>query len=340
MEVKEIIKKEEWEGFLDTVRDKTFLQSWNWGEFNMMMGRKIWRLGVFDNTQLVALALVVKVEARRGTFLLVPHGPVVQEGQKEQTLSVLSQHLRELGLRERASFIRISPFWHRTAETDRMFAERGFRKAPIYAESESSWKLDIRPSEQDLLSNMRKTTRYLIKQASKNEDIRVWQSSGVQDVELFHNLSQAVGTRQGFVPFSKEHTKKEVAAFLTDHQVSLFFGSYKGEVVATALVIFWSGIGFYHQAASLPKYAKFSIPYLVQWEAIREAKKRGCAVYDFWGYVDPRKYPNHPWAGPTLFKMGFGGEPRLYAQTRDLPLSLRYWPTALFETIRRIRRRL
>ena len=41
------------------------------------------------------------------------------------------------------------------------------------------------------------------------------------------------------------------------------------------MIIFWSGMAFYHQAASLKKFAKFSIPYLLQWEAIKEAKKRG-----------------------------------------------------------------
>ena len=139
---------------------------------------------------------------------------------------------------------------------------------------------------------------------------------------------------------SKDHTEKEVAAFAQDNQVAMFFGSYKGELIATCLVIFWSGIGFYHQAASLPQHAKLSVPYLLQWNAILEAKKRGCKLYDFWGYVDPKKYPKHPWAGPTLFKMGFGGKPRLYAQTRDLPLDKKYWATYIFETMRRIKRHL
>ena len=340
MEIKEITNREQWEGFWSEVKDKTFLQSWNWGEFNTMMGRKIWRLGVFKETQLVALALVIRVEARRGTFLLIPHGPVAQDGYQEQSLKILSQRLRELGTEEQASFIRMSPFWKRTADTDNMFHDAGFRKAPIYAEYESSWKLDITPAEEDLFSNMRKTTRYVIRQALKNEDIQIRQSSDIKDVELFDKLSKDVGERQGFVPFSKDHTEKELTAFLNDNQASLFFGSYKGEIVAAALIVFWSGVGFYHQAASLPKYAKLSIPYLIQWKAIQEAKKRGCELYDFWGYVDPKKYPKHPWAGPTLFKMGFGGEPRLYAQTRDLPLNWKYWLTAFFETIRRMKRHL
>jgi len=108
--------------------------------------------------------------------------------------------------------------------------------------------------------------------------------------------------------------------------------------VAGALMVFCSGVGFYHQAASLEKYAKLSIPYLLQWEAIKEAKKRGCKMYDFWGYVDPKS--KHPWAGPTLFKMGFGGKPYLYVKTQDLPLSWRYWPTYIFERLRRVKRRL
>ena len=52
-------------------------------------------------------------------------------------------------------------------------------------------------------------------------------------------------------------------------------------------------------------------------EAIKEAKKRGCKVYDFWGFTDPEKFPKHPWAGPTLFKMGFGGHKEEYVKTQD-----------------------
>jgi len=105
-------------------------------------------------------------------------------------------------------------------------------------------------------------------------------------------------------------------------------------------VIFWSGIGFYHQAASRGEYSKYSIPYLLQWEAIREAKRRGCKLYDFWGYTDPKAYPKHPWAGPTLFKMGFGGTAYEYVKTQDLPLSWRYWPVFVFESLRKIKRGL
>jgi lipid II:glycine glycyltransferase (peptidoglycan interpeptide bridge formation enzyme) len=126
---------------------------------------------------------------------------------------------------------------------------------------------------------------------------------------------------------------------LRDNQAVCFFGKYKGEIVAAALVIFWQGVGFYHQAASLSKFAKLSVPYLLQWEAIKESKKRGCRIYDFWGFTDPQKFPKHPWAGPTLFKMGFGGYNIKYIKTQDLPISKKYWLIYFFEKLRKIKRK-
>ena len=205
---------------------------------------------------------------------------------------------------------------------------------------EATWKLDLTPSEEELLINMRKTTRYLIRQAMKNPDITIEKSEKLSDIEIYQKLNKEVAVRQKFTPFSYEYIKNEFEVFSKDNEALLLFGKYKREVAAAALVIFWSGIGFYHQAASLSKYAKFSIPYLLQWEAIKEAKKRGCKLYDFWGFTDPKKEPKHPWAGPTLFKMGFGGYKKEYVKTQDFPLSKKYWLTYFFEKLRKTKRGL
>jgi len=343
MQIKEITEKNVWDGFLAECGEKTFFQAWNWGEFRKAVGEKIWRFGIYNAERLVAVALASKKTARRGTYLEIAHGPTTElkvKSEKLKVIETLLQRLKNLAQEERASFLRVNPLWERTDENKEIFNELGFRQAPMYSTYESSWKLDITPSEEELLQNMRKTTRYLIRQTLKNKDIEVRQGLEPNDIEQFHSLSRAVGERQRFTPFSNKDTTKEIAALQKDGEVSLFFGFYKGKPVAASLVVFWSGIGFYHQGASLGEYTKLSIPYLVQWEAIKEAKRRGCTLYDFWGYVDPKKYPKHPWAGPTLFKMGFGGTPYEYVKTRDYPLSWKYWPTAIFETIRAKRRGL
>ena len=91
MEIEEVTNKQVWEDFLLECQQKTFLQSWNWGEFQKSLGNKIWRFGIFDHStssgqapstnsgqdkNLIAVALVIKHTAKRGSFLLVPHGPV------------------------------------------------------------------------------------------------------------------------------------------------------------------------------------------------------------------------------------------------------------------------
>jgi len=335
MEVKEITDKNIWEKFLLEHESKTFLQSWNWGEFQERMGNKTWRLGIFENGRLIGLALAVKIIAKRGTFLLIQHGPA------GKGLEGLLKELKKIAKEERAIFIRVAPLLKRNEENKKIFQNLGFKEAPMHANAyEATWKLDLAPSEEELLMGMRKTTRYLIRQGLKNQEINIVRSDNPEDVGIYDKLNKEVAGYQRFVPFSLQYVENEFEVFLKDGQAQLFFGKYRGEVVASALVIFWSGVGFYHQAALLPQYHKIPVSYLLQWEAIREAKNRGCKLYDFWGFVNPQKYPKHPWAGPTLFKMGFGGKQFEYVKTQDLPLSGKYWLTYFFEKLRKIKRGL
>jgi len=345
MELKEVTNKEEWESFLLHGSDRTFLQSWNWGEYNEKMGQKFWRLGAYNKDKLMGAVLVLKVLARRGTFLFIPHGPVIDDElsgkDKKEILELILLHLSDIAKEEEASFIRVSPLFEANEENKNIFIDLGFRDAPMHASAyEATWKLDIYPPDEDLVHKMRKTTRYLIRKATENADISIEITSDPKNIELYQNLNKEVSRRQKFVPFSPESIKNEFEVFAKDKEIVFIFGKYKGEVAAGAMIIFWSGIAFYHQAASLGKFAKFSIPYLLQWEAIKEAENRGCKVYDFWGFTDPEKFPNHPWAGPTLFKMGFGGYKKEYIKTQDFIISKKYWINYIIERIRKMRRGL
>ena len=348
MEIKEVIDKNICEDFLLSCEEKTFLQSWNWGEFEQQRNHKIRRWGFFDKEEMIAAALVIKIKAKRGTFFLIPHGPVIKKlldqfpEKKRKILEILLKELKNIGKDEGVDFIRLSPLWERKIDNQKIFIELGFRPAPIHADYtyEATWKLNLKPREEELLMNMRKTTRYLIRQTLKNKDIIVEKSAKKEDIEIYDKLNKEVAQTHKFVPFSFDYLKNEFEVFSKDDYVLWFFGKYKEEVVAGALVIFWSGIGFYNQAASNSKYAKLSIPYLIQWEAIKEARKRGCSLYDSWGYVSPKEQPKHPWAGPTLFKMGFGGRAYEYVKTQDFPLSKKYWLTYLFEKLRKTKRSL
>ena len=343
MEIREIINKQEWEDFFLKCQQKTFLQSWNWGEFQMALGNKIRRLGVFEEEKMISVALVIKHTAKRGSFLIIPHGPVTMKErieERKQILEILLSKLKSLAKEERVDFIRISPIFERNSENEKLFKDLGFRLRALHTHPESSWKLNIEPTEQDLLNGMRKTTRYLIRQAEKNNDIEIFQSFNIKDVEEFNKMHLEVVKKQNFVPFSLEYFKKEFLAFLPDGQIALFLAKYQGKIIAASYGVFWSNMAFYHHAALMPEYKKIPAAYLLQWEAIKEAKKRGCKIYDFWGYSDPVKNPKHPYSGPTLFKMGFGGYKEEYVKTQDFIISQKYWMSYIIETIRRIKRGL
>lgn len=344
MQIKEINDKQIWESFLLECQEKTFLSSWNWGEFQKSIEDKIWRLGIYNNQELIGVCLVIKVKARRGTFLFLPHSPVLKSlphSKELSSLEMLLARLREIAKEEKASFIRVAPIFKRTEEYRKAFKDLGFRKAPIHMHPEITWEIDISPSEQELLTGTRKTTRYLIKQAEKNPEIEIFKSNYIKDLERFSQLLKKTAQRHHFIPFSVDYLKNQFSCFDSDNQILIYLAKYKGEIISGAIMVYWQGIGFYHHGASLSKYNSNKVPasYLLQWEAMKEAKSRNCTKYNFWG-IAPEGKKNHPWSGLTLFKKGFGGYKKEYLETQDLPLSTSYYLTYLFERIRKIKRGL
>jgi lipid II:glycine glycyltransferase (peptidoglycan interpeptide bridge formation enzyme) len=219
---------------------------------------------------------------------------------------------------------------------------------------EITWELGINIPEQELLANMRKTTRYLIRQAEKNPDIEIIQSQNIEDLKLFWPVYRETAKRHNFVVFSKRYLQDEFEIFSKDGQVSLFLGKYRGQVVSAAIFVFWQEMCFYHHSGSLSKYNKIPVSYLLQWRAISEAKRRGCKIYNFWG-IDPVKKTikdldkkniletldkRHPWYGLSMFKIGFGGCIKEYIKTQDLVISPQYWVNYVIEFLRKRKRKL
>jgi peptidoglycan pentaglycine glycine transferase (the first glycine) len=333
----EITDEPTWEQCVAALRPHTFLQAWKWGLQYEYSGSKITRLGAYQDSQLVAVALLILVKARRGSFLLCPHGPLLMDGvSKKEVLSLLTQHAVGLAKKEKCDFIRFCPLLEKTEENTALFKSLGFRDAPIHMHPELSWLLDITESEDELLKGMRKTTRYLIKKSEK-DGVTITTSSDPEDIALFWPVYQETVDRQHFTPFSKEYLKQEFELFAKDGQAVFFFGHYQGELISAAIILFYGNSAFYHHSGSTHKFEKINASYLLQWRVIQEAKKRGCELYNFWG-IAPENRPKHPWVGLSLFKKGFGGFAEEYVHAQDKPISAKYGLNYLIETSRRIKR--
>lgn len=340
--IKPITERKDWDVFLDTAKPHTFLHSWNWGELNKKREDTVWRFGMFDGDALSGVALVIKVNARRGSFLFCPHGPLAQLSASGSQLSAIVHALRDfliqLAKKELVSFIRICSLLENSEENKKLFRELGFRAAPIHMHPERAWMLDISKSEDEILRGMRKQTRHCIRNA-QNVGIEIRASKDPRDLELFYALHRDTVQHHGFIPFSKEYIQDEFSVFEKNDNALIFLGMYKNEPISGAVILFSHGSAFYHHGASSRLYQKIPASHLLQWEIIKEAKRRECALYNFWG-IAPEGAKNHPWAGLTLFKKGFGGLSEEYLPAQDFIINKRYWISCIIEKARKWRRGL
>ncbi|MBI2033122.1 MAG: peptidoglycan bridge formation glycyltransferase FemA/FemB family protein [Candidatus Levybacteria bacterium] len=333
--IEEITDKNTWENFLlsEKVPTHPFFQSWSWGQVQKALGHEIHRFGFYKKKDLLGVCLAVVVRARRGCYLHLRHGPLLSDF-PNQFDSFLSQ-ITPIAKRLRVDFIRLSPQLEPDEVSIALLKKHGLRNAPVHnMDAENSLVLDVTESDETLFSNMRKSTRYLVRKA-KNMPIEITKTVSDPDLSAFLNLYRITSKRHKFVPH--RGMKEELAIFGADNQALLFLAKYEKKIIAGALVIFYGKQAVYHHAASDDIYRDIPAPYLLQWEIIQEAKRRGMSEYNFWGVV-PENKPKHPWQGLTMFKTGFGGKRVNYIHAQDLPLSTSYWKTHMIETLWRIRR--
>lgn len=332
----EILDKNIWRQFTFNYEKANFLQSWNWGEFQQSLGKKIFRIGIFKQKQLRGVFLLIKQAAKRGTYLECPGGPLIFFEDPELWEKFI-KIIKIIGKLEKCSFIRVRPQLFSTLANRLLFQKQGFIAAPMHLHAENTLQLDLRKKEEQLLGEMRKNTRYLVRRAIK-EGVKIV-SGGEDDIEVLYQLQLETVGRRHFVPFDREYFRKEFCSFIKDKEIKLFKACYLGKVLSAALIIFYHQEAVYHYSGSSSQFRKIPASYLLQWEAIKEAKKRGCLTYNFWG-IAPAKNIHHRFAGVTLFKKGFGGEEVNYLHAHDLPLKPNYWLIYIFESLRKFYRRL
>lgn len=350
-----------WNAFVTGRPEANFLQSWQWGVFQEKIGKKVFRVGLFEGEDLVAGAQVVKEEAKRGWYLTVAGGPLVgKQGEvlasamrlhedpdhqfildvpdTKKRLSSLTEALETLAKQEKCIFIRVRPQLLDTPTVRSMYTQLKYQEAPMHLTADLTLQLDLRLSEDELLAGMRKNTRYEVRKAQKL-GIEVQLSTNHEDIKEFYRHQVELAQKHGFVPFEYEFLLHQFETFVQEDQVVLFH-SYQGEtLLASAFVIFFNREAVYHYGISTHDNNKLPGSYACQWAAIQEAQRRGCDRYNFWG-IAPKEENNHRFAGVSLFKRGFGGVEVPYLPAHDLSIDWKYGVTRSFETVRRKLRKL
>lgn len=330
-----MISDKKWQSFVDSRPEANFLQSLEWANANNLVGYKIVRNVVEKDGQVVAGWQGIVKDAKRGRYLEIPGGPLGDWGDESLVNQVFEQ-LKQAGCEHKCIFVRLRPQIEASDKTDALLKKLRAHKAPFHLHAEHTNILDLSPSEDDLLANMRRQTRYEIRQAIK-KDVKVSWSSDPEAVDEFFAIQTETAKRQGFIPPSRSFLEAQMSAF--GKKARIYRAEKDGQVLALALVIFSGSEAVYFEAASTPESRRYPGAYAIQWQAIRDAKNDGLKRYNFWGiaYSDN---PNHRYAGVTTFKRGFGGQDITFTAAHDIVLRHNYIINLIIETIRKKRRKL
>lgn len=331
--VKNIEDKKIWENFLAKHPESNFLQSWGWGEFHQALGKKIYRSGFYQNDKLSAVMLSIVESAKRGRYLTVPGGPILN-WKSEHLINEFIEEIKRIAKEELCAFIRVRPQLESNNFSQELFKKLGFISAPMHLHAELTSQLNITPSEEELLSKMRKATRYEIKKAN-SLGIIIETKSDLKTIKKFNDLQLQTAKRQKFVPFPFKFLSEQFKVFLENNQAILYSAKLGNKLLAQAFIIFYGQEAAYHYGASTEEGRKFPGAYLIQWEAIKEAKKRGLKRYNFWG-VAGEDQKDHRFYGLSIFKRGFGGADFEYLHAQDLVINRpRYFINTIIEKLRK-----
>lgn len=302
----------------------SFLQDWDWGDFQASLGKKVLRYIVEDNGEIVLSLQAVLSRVRGKVYLFAPYGPVFKSSVSTEEASVAFEFLAaELGKNFDLIFLRFEPM--------RPLAHMAPLKKTLDINPHQTLVLDLSKDPERLLSEMHPKTRYNIKVARKHGvEIKI-----LEQIEAKNNPFAESAKRAGIKSYEVEYYNKMLAFFASGKSIEakLYTAWHGNDLLAANLMLFWNGMAVYLFGGSVEHKRNMMPAYLLHWQAISDAKQKNLRIYDFWGVETD---PKHPWYGFSKFKLGWGGEIRKYEGTWDYVLQPAWYNAyKVFRTINR-----
>lgn len=300
----------------------SFLQSTEWEDFQKSLGREVFR---------VDGKLVIKYPLVLGQNYLYSPRP---EFKNPKEAKIFVEHVRKIAKQgTHIFFMRFEPCCVGEMLHNKDCLCHTFKKTKC-RQPENSLILDLAgKSEETILSEMKQKTRYNIRLAEK-KGVKVRSSTDTADIDIFYNIALETSERDGFNYHPRGYYQKMMSVLGPKNNLKLYIAEHEGRAIAAILVFYYQKTVTYLHGASSNSQRNVMAPFLLQWQAICDAKKAEFTEYDFWGVAPPKdlekkigsrkievlegkpKYEpdiarmilentDHPWAGITRFKFGF-----------------------------------
>jgi lipid II:glycine glycyltransferase (peptidoglycan interpeptide bridge formation enzyme) len=297
-----------WNKFISTRPHAHILQTGAWGELKSRFG---WS----------AVRLIAGESGIQLLFRTLPLGFTIAYAPKPLAgYEALLPEIDSVCRQRRAIFLKVEPDeWESDSLSLRERA--GVRVSPHNIQPPRTIVVDLRGTDDEILARMKQKCRYNIRLAEKKGvTVRAW-----TDLAGFHQLMTVTGGRDGFGVHSLEYYQRAYDLFHPASEAELLVAEYDGKPLAALMVFARGPRSWYLYGASNDEERNRMPTYLLQWEAMKWAKARGCEEYDLWGAPDEDEAKleaefesRHDglW-GVYRFKRGFGGEVRRAVQALD-----------------------
>lgn len=298
------------------------LQTWEWGEFRKAQGQTIERWGMFSEQGQLEHTLQItfhSIPVFGGTAGYFPKG----DTPTAEMLNALS----EIGKRNNAVFIKLEPNTLQPASA----AEEAFEaEQKVLTDNGAvpgrslftpyTFVLDISPSEEELMANLKSKTRYNVRLAER-KGVQIVEDSTDAGLEEYLTLLKETTQRQGFYAHDEAYFRTQWQHLKTSGMAKILKAVHEGKTLTTWILFFHNGVAYYPYGASSREQRDVMASNLMMWEAIRLAKQTGCTSFDMWGALGPEPDPKNKWYGFHKFKEGYGAVLMQGIETHDLVIN-------------------
>ena len=319
-----IVSLPDWNQYLSARPNAHLLQTGEWGELKSAFGWKPVRMIHGE----LGLQILFRRLPLGFTIGYIPKAPLTV--QRAANNPELCREIDSLCKRNRAIFLKLELDVWQDSEPSSQITNYQLRISPHNIQPPRTIIIDMRDSEEAILARMKQKTRYNIRLSEKKGvTVRAW-----ADLASFHQMMLLTGGRDGFGVHSREYYQRVYELLHPKQMGELLLAEYEGQPLAALFVARNGNRAYYLYGASTDEERNRMPTYLLQWEAMKWAKARGCEEYDLWGVPDEdeatleanfEKRQDGLW-GVYRFKRGFGGQIKRAVQAMDRVYQpLVYW---------------
>ena len=190
MKIIDIESRKEWDKFITSHPEANFLQSWDFYEFHKSRGKKVVRRAVVDDEDKIVAAYAGVVEtAKRGTYMAIAGGPIMDWQDKKLVREIFAD-MRKVGKDTGCAFVRVRPQLPLSDKSLKLMQELDLKKAPMYLSVEYAGVLDLNKSREEILAGASQGFRRKLRKAEKNE-IEITADAEKKSIEEFCKLEKS-----------------------------------------------------------------------------------------------------------------------------------------------------